>query len=275
MREVLLAAGFLALFCGTAAAQREGQYQGSRADGTALAMTVDRNPSNGKLRVASATLSFQTPCASLGTGGDFTGSWSWTPNIDLGAQHTSIVLNNTSTFIKFYMRAHPARFSGPFQFANSVLVPLANGYRATVCGRRQWRHLEVRYVGPGGGNAAGAEQAGTYDGTSADGKSMHLTLANDASTGHLEIAAATVASTCAVPSWSWSPNVDVVGNKTDVAYFNGYSAIKFQVRFPDAVTAAGGVVVRSAVGQLRGGPPNKARLCVAPWQSFSLSHTGP
>ncbi|MBV9992479.1 MAG: hypothetical protein JOZ72_14455 [Alphaproteobacteria bacterium] len=276
MRAILPGTMVLALLCGTASAQREGRYAGSLSDGTMLAFTIDRNPSNDKLRVATATLSFQTPCASLGTGGDFAGQWSWTPNVDLGAQHTTVRLNNTSTFINFYMKAHLGRFSGPFQFANSVLVPMAGGYRATVCGRRQWQHLDTRYVGPGGGGGeADAAQVGSYDGASADGKVMYLTVANDSATGHLEIAGATVASRCAVPSWSWSPDVEIAGNKTGVAFFNGYAAVKFQVRFPDAGTAAGGIVVRSAVGQLRGGAPNKARLCLAPWQSFSLSRTGP
>lgn len=275
MRGTVLVAIFLALFCGTAAAQREGQYQGSLANGTALTITVDHNPSNGKLRIAAATLSFQTPCAGLGTGGDFAGHWSWTPNKDIVSQRTSMVFSNRFTYISVDLAVHGARFSGPLQFANSVLVPQSNGYRPTICGRRQWNHIDLRFVHPGGGGAAGAQQAGRYDGSSADGRAIGLVVADNPSTGHLEIVGATVASTCAFPSWSWAPNVDITGNKTEVAYFNGYSAIKFQVRFPTAATAAGGVVTRSALSRPRGGAPKRADLCLSPWQSFTLSYSGP
>lgn len=130
--------------------------------------------------------------------------------------------------------------------------------------------------------AAHAQQAGRYDGTSADGQAISVTVAGNPSSGHFEIVSASVGYT--VPcvtgnpavTRTWAPNIDITAPRQKFSFYNGYSLIDLSIVFDGASAARGALITRAAYGaKYNGGGPRHVGICTRPWQHYALSYTGP
>lgn len=130
--------------------------------------------------------------------------------------------------------------------------------------------------------AAQAQQAGRYDGTSADGQPISITVANNPASGNFEIVSASVGYVVScVPgnpavTRTWSPNIDITAPRQKFSFYNGYSKIDLSIVFDGISAARGALIARAAFGtKYNSGGPRHVGMCTRPWQHYALSYAGP
>ncbi len=130
---------------------------------------------------------------------------------------------------------------------------------------------------------AWAQQAGTYNGTTADGNSVSFAVGTDGN-GNLAITGATIwfLATCAATGdtvnegWGFGTDDVITGNKVD---FAGGSD-DFYIYAPGTVvfrgnTMSGHLDSRETIFKTNSTPPSGAQLCISPSQTFSATLSEP
>lgn len=138
-----------------------------------------------------------------------------------------------------------------------------------------------------GSTAASAQVAGQYDGTSADGQSISITVAFDSGTGFYEVTGATVwyNAMCSGPGTGffvneglgWGPGTEFSGGTGQMTFSGNEENILANLKFHSfSNTFTGNIDTR--VGALipnGAARPNRVMKCESAFQPLTLSYTGP
>jgi hypothetical protein len=135
--------------------------------------------------------------------------------------------------------------------------------------------------------AAMAQVAGQYDGTSADGQSVSITVAFDSGTGFYQIIGATVwyNAMCTGAGTGffvneglgWAPGTEISGGTAQMTYTGNEQNILANLKFRSFTnTFTGNIDTRVAALIPNGAArPNRVMKCESDFQQLNLHYTGP
>ena len=138
-----------------------------------------------------------------------------------------------------------------------------------------------------GSGAAVAQVAGEYDGLSADGQSISITVAFDSGTGFYQITSATVwyNAMCSGlgtgyfvnEGLGWGPGTELSDTTNQMTYAGNEENILANLRYHKLTNSFSGSIDTRLGALVPNGAarPTHVMKCESDWQPLSLSYTGP
>jgi hypothetical protein len=138
-----------------------------------------------------------------------------------------------------------------------------------------------------GGGAASAQVAGEYDGLSADGQSISITVAFDSGTGFYQIIGATVwyNAMCSGlgtgffvdEGLGWGPGTELSDTTNDMVFDGNEENISANLRYHKNTNSFSGSIDTRLGALVPNGAarPTHVMKCESAWQPLTLSYAGP